>query len=40
LLGREVEPAESPFDPASYEALLQVNMAKAMVSFPDIFDQD
>jgi len=39
LLGREVEPAEKPFDPESYEALLQVNMAKAMVNFPNIFDE-
>ncbi|PIB24451.1 hypothetical protein BFP76_04400 [Amylibacter kogurei] len=39
LLGREVMPV-GDFDPADYEALLQVNMAKAMVNFPQIFEED
>jgi hypothetical protein len=38
LLGREVVPAEDPFDPQSYDALLKINVAKAKVSFPQIFD--
>lgn len=37
LFGREVLPAEDPFDPASYNALLRVDFARARVSFPDIF---
>ena len=40
LFGREVVPAEDPFDPRSYEALLRINVAVAKVSFPDIFDDD
>lgn len=38
LLGREVVPAEDPFDPESYEALLKVDTARAMVSFPQLFE--
>jgi hypothetical protein len=38
LLGREVVPAEEPFDPASYEALLRVDMAAARKSFPHLFE--
>ena len=38
LFGREVVPAEDPFDPESYEALLRVNPAVAQVSFPEVFD--
>jgi len=40
LFGREVVPAEDPFDPRSYEALLRIDVAVAKVSFPDIFDDD
>ena len=36
LLGREVVPVEDPFDPASYDALLQIDVAKARISFPEI----
>ena len=36
LFGREVIPAEDPFDPASYEALLQIDVGVASVSFPEI----
>lgn len=36
LFGREVVPAEDPFDPESYEALLRIDAAVARVSFPDI----
>ncbi len=35
LFGREVIPAEDPFDPESYDALLQINVAVARASFPD-----
>ncbi|MGS4948000.1 hypothetical protein ACVDG3_21230 [Meridianimarinicoccus sp. RP-17] len=38
LFGREVLPAEDPFDPASYEALLRVDEAAARRSFPGAFD--
>ena len=37
LFGREVVPAEDPFDPASYEALLRVDLDAARRSFPDVF---
>lgn len=37
LFGREVLPAEEPFDPASYEALLRVDIDAARAAFPDIF---
>ncbi len=40
LLGREVVPAEDPFDAASYEALLRVEEAAARQSFPQIFADD
>ena len=38
LLGREVIPAEDPFDPESYDALLQINEAVARASFPDVME--
>ncbi|RME16734.1 MAG: hypothetical protein D6801_04930 [Alphaproteobacteria bacterium] len=37
LFGREVVPAEEPFDPASYEALLRIDVARARASFPEVF---
>jgi hypothetical protein len=37
LLGREVLPVE-PFDPASYEARLRVDLDRARAAFPEIFD--
>jgi len=40
LFGREVVPAEDPFDPASYDALLRINVAKAEASFPQVFAKD
>ena len=40
LFGREVVPAEDPFDPADYDALLQLNEAVARAAFPDAFDPD
>lgn len=38
LFGREVVPAEDPFNPNSYEALLRVDEGRARMSFPDAFD--
>jgi len=38
LFGREVVPAEDPFDPESYDALLQIDEARARAAFPDAFD--
>jgi hypothetical protein len=38
LFGREVIPAEDPFDPESYEALLVIDEARARASFPEAFD--
>jgi len=40
LLNREVVPAEEPFDPASYEALLRIDVAQARISFPEVFAED
>jgi len=38
LLGREIKPAEDPFDPESYDALLRLDVAAARESFPGVFD--
>ena len=38
LFGREVVPAEDPFDPASYDALLRIDESAARAAFPDAFD--
>ncbi len=38
LFGREVLPAEEPFDPASYDALLVLDVAAARAAFPEAFD--
>jgi hypothetical protein len=40
LFGREVVPAEDPFNPASYDALLKIDLKKAQVSFPEVFAPD
>lgn len=37
VLGREVIPAEDPFDPESYDALLQIDVARAQAAFPEAF---
>lgn len=37
LFGREVVPAEEPFDPQSYEALLKIDLKRAMAAFPAVF---
>lgn len=38
LFGREVIPAEDPFDPASYDALLRINVEIARISFPEVMN--
>jgi hypothetical protein len=40
LLGREVVAADDDFDPASYDAMLRLDVARARASFPDAFDDD
>jgi hypothetical protein len=40
LFGREVVPAEDPFDPSSYDALLRIDVKRAAVSFPAVFADD
>lgn len=40
LFGREVKPAEDPFDPKSYDALLVIDEAVARASFPDAFSAE
>ncbi len=40
LFGREVVPAEDPFDPSSYEALLKIDVKRAEASFPEVFAAD
>jgi hypothetical protein len=37
LFGREVVAAEDPFDPASYEALLRIDVKRAEAAFPRVF---
>lgn len=38
LFGAEVVPAEDPFDPSSYDALLRIDTRVAMRSFPQVFE--
>jgi hypothetical protein len=40
LFGRELVPAQTPFDPESYEALLRIDIARARISFPHVFGLD
>lgn len=40
VFGREVVPAEDPFDPASYDALLKLDPRRAMAAFPEVFAPD
>ncbi|QHQ33998.1 hypothetical protein [Algicella marina] len=35
LFGREVIPAEEPFDPISYDALLRIDVSAAAETFPN-----
>lgn len=38
VFGREIIPAEDPFDPESYDALLQLDETRARAAFPGAFD--
>jgi hypothetical protein len=38
LFGREVLPAEDPFDPSDYDALLRLDLKAAEANFPELFD--
>ncbi|QYK43076.1 MAG: hypothetical protein KF887_08260 [Paracoccaceae bacterium] len=40
LFGREVVPAEDPFDPESYDAMMRIDVARAMAAFPQVFAPD
>lgn len=40
LFAREVLPAEDPFDPESYEAMLKLDLRRVEQSFPEIFRPD
>lgn len=40
VFGREIIPAEDPFDPESYEALLKLDEPRARASFPNAFTDD
>lgn len=40
LFGREVVPAQEPFDPEDYDALLRVDPGRAMAAFPAVFAPD
>lgn len=40
LFGREVVAASQPFDPASYDALLRIDLRVARASFPEVFAED
>jgi hypothetical protein len=40
LLGREVVPAEDPFDLTSYDAMMRIDVKRAAVSFPEVFADD
>ena len=40
VFGREVLPAEDPFDLQHYEALLKLDLRRIEQSFPDIFRPD
>ncbi|KQB97216.1 hypothetical protein AL073_09200 [Loktanella sp. 1ANDIMAR09] len=40
FFGREVIPAEDPFDPASYEAMLRIDVKVARQNFPEIFGDE
>ena len=37
LIGREVVAAEEPFDPASYDQLLKIDVKRAQAAFPEVF---
>lgn len=39
VFGREVVPAEDPFNPQSYDAWLKIDEIKARVAFPEAFEE-
>ena len=39
LIGREVKPVDDDYDPADYEALLQLDEALARMNFPEAFEE-
>lgn len=40
LFGREVVAAEDPFNPASYDAMLRIDLKRAEAAFPEVFAPD
>ena len=40
LFGREVVAAEEHFDPASYDAMLRIDVERAQQGFPEVFGDD
>jgi len=40
MFGREVIPAEDPFDSESYEALLKIDERRARAAFPEAFEEE
>ena len=38
VFGREVVPAEDPFDPESYDSLLVLDLRAARAAFPEVFE--
>ena len=40
LFGREVVPADDPFDPQSYDARLRIDRRVAMSTFPEVFAEE
>lgn len=38
VFGREVLPVDDPFAPDSYESMLKLDVARARISFPDVFE--
>ena len=39
LFGREVIPAEDPFDPQSYDSLMKIDTQRARVTYPEAFEE-
>lgn len=40
MFGREVIPAEDPFDSESYEAMLKIDERRARAAFPEAFEAE
>ncbi len=40
LFGSVLVPAEEPFEPASYEAQLRIDVSQARIAFPEVFEKD